>query len=214
MLMHFRARDVVTPAEDGHSIVIGPELIKLAFRIVSDFDIRRIARPELEWLVSETREDVYLGVRHGLEMIYIDRVEGLESIRLKVELGAPRPLHSTAVGKLLLAFSPPELLDTLVAAKGLPRRTARTITNRVGLEKHLAVIRKQGYAIGDGENVEEIAAIAVPVFAYDGTVAGISLATLRSRALANRDRLIPKMLEAATRIGKVLGTTAAKKRAR
>ncbi|MBI4220479.1 MAG: IclR family transcriptional regulator, partial [Chloroflexi bacterium] len=163
MLMHFRARDVVTPAEDGHSIVIGPELIKLAFRIVSDFDIRRIARPELEWLVSETREDVYLGVRHGLEMIYIDRVEGLESIRLKVELGAPRPLHSTAVGKLLLAFSPPELLDTVLAAKGLPRRTARTITDRVALEKHLAAIRKQGYAIGDGENVEEIAAIAVPV---------------------------------------------------
>lgn len=206
MLQHFHRRNLTTLADDGRSVVIGPELIKLAFRIVASFDMRRVVRPELEWLANETREDVYLGVRYGLEVIYIDRVEGVESIRLTVELGAPRPLHSTALGKLVLAYSRPELLDSVIAGKGLARRTSRTFTERTALAAELAGIRRHGYAIGDGENVEEIAAIAVPIFGYDGAVAGISLATLRSRGLANRDRLIPKMLAAAERINRRLGT--------
>lgn len=206
MLQHFWKRQIVAPVSGTRSLGIGPELIRLAFRIVSNFEIRRVARPHLEWLAAETREDVYLGVRNGLEAIYIDRVDGLESVRLNVELGAPRPLHSTALGKLILALSPPALLDAVVRTKGLTRITPNTLTDRSRLERELAQIRKRGFATSDGENIEGIYAIAAPIIGPDQTVAGVCLSTPRSRGLQNRARSIPKILEAADRINRIVAS--------
>ena len=104
ILRHFLDLGIVERAHDRAGVVIGPELVKLAFRIVSNLQVPRVARPHLEWLARETHENVYLGVQNGLRAIYIDRVDGTESVRVNVELGAARPLHATALGKLILAF--------------------------------------------------------------------------------------------------------------
>jgi DNA-binding IclR family transcriptional regulator len=193
---------IVERALDHAGFVVGPELIKLAFRIVSNLRIHRVARPHLEWLAREIGENVYLGVQNGLRAIYIDKVEGTESVRVNVELASTRPLHSTAIGKLILAFSPPSLLDTLLRMDGLPAVTPATITAPARLRLELAEIRKRGFSTSDGENIEGIYSIAAPVIARHRLIAGVCVATPRSRGLRNRDRWARKMRQAAGRISR------------
>lgn len=138
----------------------------------------------------------------GLKAIYIDKVDGTESVRLNVELGSARPLHSTAIGKVILAFSPPSLLDTLVRVEGLPAITQDTITDPTRLRREVAEIRKRGFSTSNGENVEGIYAIAAPVIARGRIIAGVCIGTLRSRGLRSRDRWARSAVEAARRISR------------
>ena len=202
ILQHFLELGIVERALDDAGFVVGPELIKLAFRIVSNLQMPRVARPHLEWLAREIGEDVYFGVQRGLKAIYIDKVDGTESVRLNVELGSARPLHSTAIGKLILAFSPPSLLDTLLRVGGLPAITQDTITDPARFRLEVAGIRKRGFSISDGENIEGIYALAAPVIVRRRIIAGVCIATLRSRGLRHRARWVRKMLRAAGRISR------------
>ncbi|MBI4628530.1 MAG: IclR family transcriptional regulator [Candidatus Rokubacteria bacterium] len=204
ILRHFLELGIVERAHDRARIVIGPELVKLAFRIVSNLQLPRVARPHLEWLARETHENVYLGVQNGLKAIYIDRVDGTESVRVNVELGAPRPLHATAIGKLILAFSPPSLLEAVVRAEGLPALTPHTITDPTRLRRKLEEVRKRGFSTSDGENIDGLYAIAVPVIVRGRIVAGICICVPGSPGLHHRPRWAPKMLKAAQRISRDL----------
>jgi DNA-binding IclR family transcriptional regulator len=202
ILQHFLDLGIAERTLDGASFVVGPELVKLAFRIVSNLQVPRVARPHLEWLARETGEDVYLGVQNGLKAIYIDKVDGTEPVRFNVELGSARPLHSTAIGKLILAFSQPSLLETLLRAQGLSAVTKKTITDAPRLRREVAEIRKRGFSTSDGENIEGIYAIAAPVTAHGRLIAGVCIATLRTRGLSSRDRWARNALQAARRISR------------
>src|SRR4030067_1122267 len=116
----------------------------MASRVVSTLQVPRVARQHVEWLARETHENVYLGVQNGLKAIYVDRVDGTESVRVNVELGAPRPLHATAIGKLTLAFSPPSLLEAVLRREGLPAMTPHTITDPTRLRRQLGGRRERG----------------------------------------------------------------------
>lgn len=202
ILQHFLERGLVERGLDDAVFVVGPELVKLAFRIVSNLGTPRVARPHLEWLAREIGEDVYLGVQSGLKAIYVDKVEGTESVRLNVELGSSRPLHSTAIGKLVLAFAPPPLLDIVLRGDRLAAVTPHTITDPARLRLEVAAIRRRGFSTSDGENIEGVYAVAVPVMVRRRFVAGVCVATLRSRSLRGRDRWVRQMLNASGRIGR------------
>jgi DNA-binding IclR family transcriptional regulator len=138
-------------------------------------------------------------VQHGLRAIYIDKVDGTQSVRLNIELGAPRSLHATAIGKLILAFSPPSLLEAVVA-EGLTPLTRDTITDPARLRLELAEIRKRGFATSNSQSTEGIYALAAPVVARDRLIAGVCIATLPARGIPNRDAWGRKIVAAAERI--------------
>ncbi|MBI2527969.1 MAG: IclR family transcriptional regulator [Candidatus Rokubacteria bacterium] len=204
ILRHFLELGIVERAHERAGVVIGPQLVRLAFRIVSNLQLPRVARPHLEWLARETHENVYLGVQSGLKAIYIDRIDGTESVRVNVEIGAPRPLHATAIGKLILAFSPPSLPEAVRRVEGLPAMTPHTITDPIRLRRELQEVRRRGFATSDGENIDGIYAIAVPIIVRGRIVAGICISVPGSQGLRHRPRWAPKMLRAAQRIGRDL----------
>jgi IclR family acetate operon transcriptional repressor len=80
------------------------------------------------------------------------------------------------VGKAILAFLPQQVVTSIVEQHGLPALTPRTITDVAALQRELARIRKQGYAIDDVENEEGIRCVGAPIFDYRGRpVAALSL---------------------------------------
>lgn len=209
LLDHLRDRGVVALHPETRRFSSGPALVRLAWRVVGALDLVRLARPHLEALSLETGEDVYLAVRHGTEFVYVDKVEGALSVRLNTRLGSPRPLHSTAPGKLFLAFGSAALLERVVAEHGLVPMTPSTITDPARLAEELAAIREQGYSFSDAENVEGIAALAAPVRDHTGQVAAaLNVATLRDRARTRRDFLAERLLAAARRLDEALGAAA------
>ncbi|HEY8369298.1 MAG TPA: IclR family transcriptional regulator [Thermodesulfobacteriota bacterium] len=206
LLRYLVDRGVVALDPQTRRYCAGPVLVQLAHRIVGGLQLVRVARPHLEALSALTGEDSYLGIRTGTEFIYVDRVEGSQSIGLNLRLGLPRYLHSTAVGKLLLAFGPPGLLDEVIAERGLPAMTPATITDRARLVRELERIRQQGYSVSEEENVEGVYGLAAPIRNHAGEVIGaVHISALRARARERRDVLVERMCDAARRISEALG---------
>jgi DNA-binding IclR family transcriptional regulator len=84
-------------------------------------------------------------------------------------------LTCTGSGKLLLAFSPPDLLDRVVKEVGFIRRTPHSITNRTVMLRELARIRTERYAVDDEEFALGARSIAAPIVHRDQVVGALSL---------------------------------------
>jgi IclR family acetate operon transcriptional repressor len=143
--------------------------------------LRQSCRHHMKRLRERFNETVNLGVLSGGEVLYLDVVESERSLRMQARVGAIDPLHSTALGKVFLAFRPRSQLDLLLP-RTLPRLTKNTIVDRVALMEQLEIIRTTGYAIDLGENEEGSYCIAAPICDNRNiAVAAISLSAPISR---------------------------------
>lgn len=161
-------------ADGGYRL--GPECLVLGTAFLENLDLRDRARDILTDLVERTGETCHLGVLDGMRVVYIEKVESPHPIRMASRVGRTNAAHSTGIGKALLAFSPEEQVDAIIAS-GLEQRTPRTITDPSRFRNELAMVAKRGYAIDDVENEEAIRCIAAPVFDHQhAVVAAISIA--------------------------------------
>lgn len=110
-------------------------------------------------------------VEHG-RVVYISKDRGDVAVETVSKIGNYMPMHSTSLGKAILAGLPPERCEQIVDRYGLIERTERTITNRDQLRENLAEIRKRGYAIDDEENIRGVRCIGMAISASDGEVMG------------------------------------------
>ncbi len=181
----------VTYSQRSKTYMLGPVATVLAQRILASPGIRNICRPYLERLAEVSTEDAYLGVKEDGYIVYIDKVEGRQSVRLDIALGTKRHLHSSAVGKLFLAEMDEESARSAVEEVGWRAVTANTLTDPEVLREELERIRREGVSISRGENIEGITAIAVPIREGEGTVvAGISISGPSSRLNDSLETLI------------------------
>jgi len=131
--------------------------------------------PVLTRLRDHTHETVILGKRQGDRVVYLNILDGPQSIRYTARAGDLKPLHSSSIGKALLgALDLPELADMLKHLT-LDRVTKTTITDRDALLANLDRGRKLGYFVTMGENVADVMAVAATV-RLDGDVYGIAIA--------------------------------------
>lgn len=187
-------------------------LLPLANAVLDAIDIRSELRPVLTELAALTGETVHLGTLEQDEVVYIDKVDGRQAIRMASRVGLRAPCHSSALGKALLAHGDPAEWPRIIEAKGLPRRTARTITNPVQFVAELERTRACGYAVDDVENEDGIRCIGAPIRDHDATiVAALSLSgwTLTMTSERVRDELPAVILEFAMKASERLGYAAA-----
>jgi len=166
----------VQPDVGSRRYILGPRLHQLGWQILNRIPVREQAKPFLYRLVQETEECAHTAVYSQGKALVIDDVEAEASLRVVGGIGRLLPLHCTAVGKSLLAFSHLPLPDERVV------HTPRTLTDTDVLQEHLACIRDQGYALDDEENDLGVRCLAAPVYAYAGmmiAVIGISGPTIR-----------------------------------
>jgi len=118
----------------------------------------------LQALRDRTGETVILGTRQNEQVLYLQVVESAQSIRYSSRAGELKPLHSSAIGKCLLAALPDAELDAWLAAhKRLPRITAATLTDAAALRNDLLAGRRRGVHTTRGENVADVMALAAPL---------------------------------------------------
>ncbi len=140
---------------------IGPTLLELGRSLQERVDLRRLARPEMESLLSLCRETVFLGVMNQDHVTIIDRVESPKDFKISSPIGTALPLLAGAVGKVLLAGLPREQAHDLLNRGPLPQYTPNTITDAQAYEAGLDHIREQGYALDDEEYIAGVRAVAV-----------------------------------------------------
>src|ERR1700692_2299095 len=135
---------------------------------VAQLDIRRLSLPYLQELNQNTRETIHLTVRHGLSAVYVEKLDSPEPLRIYSRIGAAVPLHCTGVGKVMLAYMPPEELSAILPQLEFRRLTENSIANLQELQTHLQKVRKNGYACDLEEYEPHIRCIAAPIWDHTG----------------------------------------------
>jgi IclR family acetate operon transcriptional repressor len=167
--------------------------------------LRQACRPHMKRLRQRFNETVNLGVLSGGEVFYLDVVESERSLRMQATIGATDPLHSTALGKVFLAFRPEGQIGMLLP-RTLEKLTDNTITDRTALIEQLGIIRTTGYAIEIGENEDGSYCIAAPIRDGRGVaVAAMSLSAPVSRLNEqSRQTICASLMTACADVGRTL----------
>lgn len=137
--------------------------------------IRKVAVPLLDGLSAEFGETANLASQGDGAVVYLDLVQPRRKAQQQARVGDAHPMHSTALGKAILAFLPPDERKSYFH-RPLHERTGRTMIDRAELERQLGRIQVQGYAVEMGENEDGLMCVGVPVLDDAGyPLAAISL---------------------------------------
>jgi len=192
---------------DSDEYQLGLKAIELGLSKLNQINLIKEANPYLEALSKEMNENVYLGVLFEGEVLYETKKEALRKISLITHVGTRALVHSTALGKVLIANLPPKERKIILGSNPLQRRTKNTIINRRALEKELEKVKKLGYAIDAEENENEIRCIAAPIRNYRGEViAAVSISGPSYRfTLEREETMIKAIIKTAKEISLRLG---------
>ena len=144
------------------------KILELGMKMANRFEIRREARPYMQELSLAFRETVNLGIRDGLEILHLDKIDSLEILRMDSPVGSRAPAYCTALGKANLAFLPEKELDDLLNGVKLKPYGPNTITSKKMLRQELEKIRNQGYAVDNEELAYGLRCVAAPIFDHTG----------------------------------------------
>lgn len=196
---------VLEPREKTYRL--GVKLLEMASRTWAGFDLRRAAEADLLRLRDETGETVHLAVLDGVEVVYIDKIESKQQVRMYSTVGNRAPSYCTGVGKAILAFLAPQRQSEVIGSLPFKRYTDRTITSERKLKQHLAEARGRGFAVDEGEHEEGIRCVAAPILDYRGdTIGSISVSAPSFRFGEEKMRhFAPAVVAAAQRISRKAG---------
>jgi DNA-binding IclR family transcriptional regulator len=185
-LMVLERHRMVERAQNG-KFRLGLRLSDLGSRAIEQYDLRDRARPHLRTLVAEVAETAHLCVRERMHMLYIDKQEPEQRIRMMSRVGASSPIHCTAVGKAILAAMPRARLEEMLPGLDGQRFTRRTMTSREALLKELERTSHRGYAVDDEEREEGVRCAGVAILNPRGeAIAALSVSGPSSRMTLHR----------------------------
>ncbi|WP_065388548.1 IclR family transcriptional regulator, partial [Saccharomonospora iraqiensis] len=154
---------------------IGLRLYEVASLAPRGLGLREAAMPFLEDLYEVTHENVQLAVREGPELVFVERIAGWEAVPVRTRVGGRFALHATGVGLVLLAYAPERVQRETLSAP-LTAYTPKTITDPERLRSVLATVRRQEFAVSDGQVTLDAVSVAAPVRDREGAVvAALSL---------------------------------------
>jgi DNA-binding IclR family transcriptional regulator len=148
------------------------KLLRLAHGVARSLDLQRVARPHLKALRDRLHETVHLGVMEDLSVYYVDKLEADHSVQLVTAVGRTMPLHSTALGKALLAALPDAEREARYRRMDFSPRTDQTISSLDAFREEIRRTQARGYAIDDRENEPHGACVAAAISAAGGRPAG------------------------------------------
>lgn len=158
--------------KEGDAYVLGPELLSLGNRLQTRKEAYVLAEEYVGKIYEETELRSIFVDEMGGRGVFIHMSAGNRAEWKHERAGNRLYLHSTAVGKAMLAEMPPEEVDDVIDRWGLPAETDRTITNRTALAEELEEVRERGYAYNRGENFENLRAVGVAATDEDGAMLG------------------------------------------
>lgn len=158
--------------DESHRYRLGSRLFALADAAREQHVVREVAAPHLRQLNQKTGQTVHLAVWENGEVIYIDKLDSVQSVRMYSRVGVPAAPHCTAVGKVLLAALPKRSREALLASMDYHAFTPNTITSPDALRDELDQVHAQGWGQDRAEHESFINCIGAPVADSSGRVVG------------------------------------------
>jgi DNA-binding IclR family transcriptional regulator len=165
----------VQKREESLNYMLGLKAYGLGLGMMKSLSISEAALPHMRALSNQLHLHSHLAVPDGDQGVYIQKVDTPGLIKIDTYVGRRMDLHCTGVGKIILAFGPPELCERLLAKPVYIRYTRNTITSPRLLKRELVRVRKIGYGIDDEEEELGVRCVAVPVFQNGRFAAALSV---------------------------------------
>src|SRR5712664_1720272 len=158
--------------QDRHSdkYQLGPGLLQLGYSYLDLNELRARSIPYADRLAARTSAGVRVGVMHGSSVVVVHHVFRPDTAFGVMEVGLQLPLHASSLGKAILAFSPLQVIDDLLAEP--PTRLTKQTLDATTLRKEIASIRDQGVATERDEAVLGESSVAAPIFDHAGSAVG------------------------------------------
>jgi DNA-binding IclR family transcriptional regulator len=174
---------------------IGNRLFEIASLAPIRLELREAAQPFLQDLHHATKITVQLGVLDGTQILVVEKVTGHRAMPMLSQVGGVIPAYCSALGRAILAYSQPEVIDAVLAAP-LPPRTPRTLTSPVAILRELTAVPERGWAIDREEGNIGVTCVAAPIFGPLGDVVA-ALSVTGPSQLVRADRNGPAVRMAA-----------------
>lgn len=186
---------------------VGLKILSLSRGALSGIDVREVAVPIMRHLVEKTNITCHLAILDGPDAVYIEKVEPTGFLRVDTWVGRRMRVHTTSVGKSLVAHIPQQRLEQIIAESGMEKRTPKTITTLPRLLKELEKVRTHGYSVDDEENNLGARCLGAPVFNQSGIIeAAVGLSgTIHQVNSQTMPRIVEALKDAARHISMQLG---------
>ncbi|MEK6602166.1 MAG: IclR family transcriptional regulator [Candidatus Binatota bacterium] len=207
LLATLEARGYIEQNRATENYRLGLKCLQLGQTYVQQMGFLHQAKSTLEELVKTAKESSFVAIRKGTAIVPLDFLEARSAVRVVSFLGTTLPLHCTAPGKIYLAFDSEEGLNQSIPEK-LDRYTDRTIIDRRILLEQVKEISQSGYAMEQGEFMEEVVSVAVPIHDYTRTLVGSLAITGPAHRLTGekiQKEVVPLILKGGRELSKRLG---------
>jgi DNA-binding IclR family transcriptional regulator len=186
---------------------LGLKLYELGAMVSSHLDLHEVVTEPLDDLRNRTHETVHVSILDDGEVVYIERRESPQTVRVFGRVGHRNHAHCTSSGKVLLAWLAAEERAALVRERGLPAHTPHTITDPDRLEAELARVRERGWSTNLDESEPGVSSVAAPIRDASGAVVAAIACAAPSTRLTRETirRYAAETVAAAGRISERLG---------
>lgn len=185
---------------------LGPRFVELTSLYLNNVEIKTEAEPYLRALSQVVNRTVFMAIRHGAEVVYIDKHEQFNSLRKYSIIGRRKPLYCTSLGKALLLDHSDDQIDALFAEVVFQRSTPHTIADVSRFKEHMRQLRRQGWTVDDEEDDTGIRCVGAPIRDYRGhIIAAVSVSWNRAQDDPTFESVAPYVVDAAEKISHRIG---------
>lgn len=185
-LSQMQSIGILDKNEQSEKYRLGLKLFELGNRVQLRTALVEKTHPELDKVAMNIKETVHIAIFKHHQILYIDKVESPQGLKISSNIGSYNVTHATALGKILLAFLPPnqqsESINYIFDRDEVQALTKNTITDKREMLKELAQIKQKEYAIDREEYEIGLICVAIPIFNQNQEV----IASLSAAGPANR----------------------------
>lgn len=183
-------KDFVVRSEVGSKYTISGKMYSLSYSYPNRLPVVQYASRYMQELSNKYETTIHLGtlsVRNDILLINVHFPKNIQNVRS----GSSFPLHASSMGKVLLAFSPEEKIETMLQKCDFRVFTRKTITDKEVMKRELVGIREQGYGCDEEEYLEGTSCVAFPIFnSRDEIVAAMSVSGTCDQINGQREQII------------------------
>jgi DNA-binding IclR family transcriptional regulator len=200
LLANLQNRDYLSLDTSNKRYTLGPKILFLAGRYLSNTDIVQLGRPVIDMLVVQTEESAGLTIKKGNEILTVYNKNSPLPIIRSLQIGDRAPIYATAAGRVFLAYLPDAEIDHYLATADMKPITPKTITEPGQIWREINAIRHSGVAYCREEFHEGSTAMAAPVFDMHGMpIASIHVVAPSTRMNARKEKIIADALRQSTK---------------
>ncbi len=202
-------RGYVNQNPENNKYKLTLKFLQIGSNVLNSLDIVDIAKPHIRKLAKQANEVVHLVLIEKDEVVYIDKIESNNTIRMHSFIGKRIPIYCTAVGKAYMSCLSQDEFSQLWDSfeDKLIKFTHNTIVSKDNMSAEIINIKDNGFSVDNEENEEGVICVAAPIFSFDKRVKyAISISTPQMRIDENKIKTFGGLVkETAKEISKDLG---------